>query len=240
MSSALEFYSQQLQKHGASLPGAASHKISASRQQAMQYFLQQGWPTRKQEAWKYTATTLLQQKDFVLAEENFLEIKSDTAIQIQNLADLHDQMFSVKSNNSALALLNHALWQQGFVINIAAHKQQQSLRINLKNAAPNQAQFIKLFFNIAADAHAVIILDHGDTAGFSNIMIHTTLGPRAKLTFLNHCNSNQQPICFVHHEVEQQAASEYSDCALSLKAKWLRYEVSVNLQQSYARCDLSG
>jgi Fe-S cluster assembly protein SufD len=114
------------------------------------------------------------------------------------------------------------------------------LRIHLKKIAPNQSQFIKLFFNLAPNAEAVIILDHADAAGFSNVMIHTTLGSRAKLTFLNHCHSQQQPICFVHHEVEQHAASEYNDCSLSLKAQWLRYELNVHLQESHARCDLTG
>lgn len=65
MNETLEHYRQQFQRHGAALPGA---KLADVRRNALERFAERGFPTTRQEAWKYTDLRPLAKRRFQLAE----------------------------------------------------------------------------------------------------------------------------------------------------------------------------
>ncbi len=66
----LEKYQQLIQSQQPQLPGSNLPWLRAHREQAIQRFLQTGFPTRKSEAWRYTSLDSLLSKSFVVPDQD--------------------------------------------------------------------------------------------------------------------------------------------------------------------------
>jgi Fe-S cluster assembly protein SufD len=86
----LEKYQQLIENQKQSLPGGDLPWLQVQREQAVQRFLQSGFPTRKSEAWRYSNLTSLLDKTFVLPEQGIQQeittvpVESDWLAQSQN------------------------------------------------------------------------------------------------------------------------------------------------------------
>jgi Fe-S cluster assembly protein SufD len=70
MSSAVAWYRDHFQQIQATLPSAELPWLRNWRQQQLAQFLAQGFPTRRQENWRYTDLSLLEKQNFLLARNN--------------------------------------------------------------------------------------------------------------------------------------------------------------------------
>lgn len=247
MSQHTDFDKEKWQKNLAKLPGADIPWLHILREKAIHYFQQQGWPQRKQEAWKYTPTQLLQKQGWDLNQDrtvsfhvtptDHLHIESCTATDIQN----HSALFKANEKDTAPTLLNHALWQEAWIIRVNKSVHDNTpLRIILPALKAGQTHYIKLIFIVAAKANLQVIMDHTESAGFTNIMIHTCLAEAAQMTFLDHCDAGDSSLHFIHHTVTQNAHSTFNHYALALHTEWLRHELIVHFNEPHACCQLNG
>jgi len=67
------------------LPGAQAPWLSALRQRALDRFVEQGWPTPKQENWRHTSLGLLAQQSFAPADPNPASHAASVASQLAGL-----------------------------------------------------------------------------------------------------------------------------------------------------------
>lgn len=242
-----DFDKKKWQENLTQLPGADIPLLQKLREKAIDYFQQAGWPNRKQEAWKYTPTQRLQKQDWDLNQDrtvNFhhidtegLHIESCTATHIQN----HTALFEANTEDAAPTLLNHALWQEAWVIRVnKSHQDTAPLRISLPAVKAKQTHYIKFIFIVAAKANLQVIMDHTESHGFTNVMIHTCLAEGAQMTFLDHCDAGDDSLHFMHHTVTQSTHSTFNHYSLALHAQWLRHELIIHFNEPHARCQLNG
>ncbi|MCD6047265.1 MAG: hypothetical protein K0S08_912 [Gammaproteobacteria bacterium] len=218
----IEFYSQQLPAHA-----------DAARQNAMQKFLQMGWPTRKLEAWKYTRPQFLQEKNYAVDYSPAFEFS-----QQQNIKAISET--SVEDSSEALVNLNHALWTEGAEIRIpAGEKLVQPLQITVKAVAKDQARFLKLKISLEKNASAEIILNYENSReAFISLVIETHLQQGAQLKFVQQCQADAMH--YIHHHVQQAAHSHFQSLDLTLQTKWFRQDLNIALQAEHANCVLKG
>jgi Fe-S cluster assembly protein SufD len=218
----IEFYQQQLPAHA-----------DASRQNAMQKFLQVGWPTRKLEAWKYTRPQFLQEKNFAVDGSPAFEFSQQQPIK--RLSEI-----SVQDSSEALINLNHALWTEGAAIHIpAGEKLSQPLQITIKAPAENQARFLKLNIFLEKNASAEIVLNYENSReAFISLVVETQLQQDAQLKLVQQCQADAMH--YVHHQVQQAANSHFQSLDLTLKTKWFRQDLNISLQAEHATCAVKG
>lgn len=91
VTNSLEKYQQLIENHKQSLPGGDLPWLQAQREQAVQRFLQSGFPTRKSEAWRYSNLSSLLNQTFVLPEQGKKQEKSIAPVKSGWLSQSQNQ-----------------------------------------------------------------------------------------------------------------------------------------------------
>ena len=102
---------------------------------------------------------------------------------------------------------------------------------------------MKLAIHLEKNSHAEIIVDEKTTAAennFSNLMIHTLLDENSSLDCLTLHQENSASFYFVQHDIFQKAHSHFREITQSIKARWLRRNINIHLQEAHANCQLLG
>lgn len=246
MTHAFELDQKKWRHHGEQLIGADMPTIKHLRQQAIDLCSIQGWPHRKQEAWKYTSTALLHKQIFDLdanAEITFTTPSANINIEpiTENNFHQYENYFLAHQADSALTLLNHALWQKAFVIHMKKNASEpEPLRITYPTLQSEQTQYLKFIFILEEGATLQVIMDHHQSAGFSNLIVHTNLAPHAQITFLDYCDSKENAKQFIQHTAHLHAHSTFNHYALALQAQWLRHELTLHFNEPHAQCNMNG
>jgi len=226
---------------------AGTPAMQQLRQQAMDLCKTEGWPDRKQEAWKYTPTGALQKHALDLDTQAEITFTAPAAasIRIEKISEKnfhsYESFFSANKEDSALVLLNHALWQNAWVIHVTKNASiQQSLQVTFPTLQTATSQYCKLIFILEEGANLPVIMTHQPSAGLCNVMIHTDLAAHAQITFLDCADAGEAAMHFIQHTTTLHSHSIFNHYALALQAKWLRHELTVHFNEPHAQCHLNG
>lgn len=240
-----------------SLPG----NINDERSLAMQNFLQEGLPTKKQEAWKYTSVYALSKKNYDIASDYIFNSNvkplSKWYVSIDNPDDSHlpegvgciglnDHLnisaYKYDNNVSSLAKLNYALMNRGYIINVQNNVSiKEPIHIIVETNANNVVSNIRNVIHVGRNAE-VDFIEHYIGANhldyWNNIQAEIILEQDAKCNMLSIQEESKQAYHIIENYIRQKTHSSFTYKQLAIGGLLTRNYLNATLDE-FAACDLS-
>lgn len=275
MSVVVDFYQQQALQQASSLPW-----LRQMQNHALVDFMKLGFPTRKQEDWKYSAPDAFLQSHFLTAlEEKEEQVGSAFAdlplscrlnvwngkslrpsfqaslpagVIIQPLAQaflehadkMKPYLNQILPQEHGFQLLNTALLQQGFFIYLPENTVLETpILLSHWQDKENHAAHLRHIIVVGKGSSVELIEEFNGSADvcyFSNVMTEVHLAERAKLKHYKIQCESRQAYHVGHVAVQQSAHSDFASHVFSLGGKWVRSDLSIDLQEEHANCMMNG
>ena len=141
------------------LPGNNVAWLDAMRQKNLDYFLKQGFPTRKHDEWKYTPTHGIAKQNFTINAQPDQLTASDMVCNIASLLEQNNIPLNFnQSNIHSFTALNNAFFSDGVYINIPANTiLDKPIIITHTSSTPNQANHIRNLIIVGENSKATIV-----------------------------------------------------------------------------------
>lgn len=238
--------------------------------QALEDFIEQGFPTRKVENWKYTNLMALSEAEFTLkSETSFLpvDLSSDfyqvkfyngkffgvsSIIDLPHgviIADLKSVLDRVKEfelpeiYKTVFSELNLATMTDGvFVFIPEAVELKKPIHVVYENLSA-QMNSPRHIIHLAAHARATILFEYRgseNSAYFNNVVEQIFLEPRAYLNYYKWQNENQNSFHISNMVAELKQDAHLRCCHFGRGARIARDDINIDLQARAAQVELYG
>lgn len=241
MNDVLKFYEQQCPSV---LP-----EFRELQAKGLAHFLDQGFPTRHDEDWKYSAPDLFLKQRFQAEFEalNLPEVKGVVVLPLEDAMQtmrekLHPYLSRFSPITNGFQALNTAMLKTGVVIYIPAGvKIDEPIRLSHQQQTAGKAVYLQHWVIAEAGSEASIIEDYsGQTESFTSNVTEIFLEAQAHVT---HVYLQRESLSAYHvsqTSVYQAENSVFHSHVLSTGARWARADLSIALQGSGARCLMNG
>ncbi len=265
---AVQHYIQQYHQQS-SLRCAEDKAVCRAREQALDYFATQGFPTTALEAWRYTPLTTFQKKLF-----QFLPvIQSDKATvspyYVENSCNLffiegvfHSTLsdklpegvvFSsamsaplLECYPNSLVALNQALMHDGFVLQVKAGVVVEApvhlcfITTGLENKMMHLRHHIQLETGSQLTLCERYVCAAEKTAEFCNVVMSVDIQSGSHLKHEKIISTCLDAYHVSYTKVNQRSKSHYQSTVVTLNGLLNRSELQVDLQGESASCDVAG
>ncbi len=249
----------------AHIGGSLSQK--SARRAALDGFLTRGFPTTREEDWKYTALEYLEALEWhvpqgtasvpaagdypetVLSFANGRLAGTDAPIAFaRNLAACADTAPVMRylgkiAGDSALAQINRALWQDGLWLHVPANRKLSPLFVAQVASERDAMLHLRHLIVLEAGAEAVLV-EHctgaSDTPYWNNVVTEIVLNEGARLTHLKLTEESDAATHTGLTAVQQARDSAYRALSISAGGRLARHDFWVSLSGSGAECQLDG
>jgi Fe-S cluster assembly protein SufD len=226
--------------------------LRALRTRATETLREQGLPTKKTEAWRFTPVRSLVDAAFSRERENVSELLSEPpeGITVRSLRDvletepgLLEGRLDLAGRPTHFAALNTALFSDGLWINVPAGLCVEQ-PIQLSHALPASSEpgvtYPRVLVTLGENAELDLIESYvgGDAGQLTNSVVEVDLGRNAKLSHVRvHQNEGLQ---VGRVDVRQSSDSRYRSTVITLGGALLRCDVRSLLDGKGAECQLDG
>lgn len=222
------------------------------RERAANTLREQGLPTKRTEAWRFTPVRSVVDAEFARDDKAVASLVSSlpdgvTARKLKEVLDYEPELLEGRldlgGEPSHFAALNTALFDDGLWINVPAGTV-AAAPIELSHLAPTSSQpgvvYPRVLVTLGESAELTLIETYASNrAGeLSNSVVEVDLGRNAKMSHVRvHENAGLQ---VGRVDVRQAAFSSYRSTVVTLGGALLRFDVRCLLQGKGAECQLDG
>lgn len=226
--------------------------LRALRGRAASTLREQGLPSKRTEAWRFTPVRSLVDAEFSREDEDVPKMVSaiPEGLTVRSLADVLESQpellqgrFELGGVPTHFAALNTALFRDGLWIDIPKGTV-VAAPIEISHTSPSSSEpgvaYPRLLITVGESAELTVIETYaGGRAGqLSNSVVEVDLGRNAKMNQVRvHENAGLQ---IGRVDVRQDADSSYRSTVVTLGGALLRFDVRCLLQGKGAECQLDG
>lgn len=228
------------------------------REEAMAALVRKGFPTIKDDAWRYTDLSSLSSTSFVLGDESLQPRKQERGPAGVEIMDFTEALATVPelleehlgkyadTGKDPFTALNTALFQGGYFIRIADGViLEEPIRLihALASSGENTVAQCRTFILMGKGSRASVVEIYdpaGDRPHFTNAVTEIIL---EKDAHLQHCKIQQENAAAFHiamTHVAQRCGSSFVSFALSTGGRLSRNDCRIALAEEGASCELNG
>ena len=250
---------------------SGSPRLMTEREAALERFFAHGLPTTHEDDWKYTTLDHLERAEFHAPEHAAVDVMTESypgASLIFNNGRLTDpysqtlcaqslaahaetavvmrylgQFVSTLAGGTALAEINSALWQDGFLLHVPAGWKPSPLFM-VHNASEADAMLhVRNLIVLEAGAEAVLVEHYRATPDLTywhNGVTEIVLGEGARLTHIKLAEDSAAATHTGMTVVQQARDSRYHALSINVGGRLTRHDTWVKLDEAGAECQLDG
>ncbi len=221
------------------------------KEQARKDLERLGFPTRRDEDWKYSSTDALLKHQFEMAEHTSLTLKHvpegvkvlPMKEALLSCADLmKPYLGQVMQQTHGFHAQNLACFEAGFFIYVPEHVQCAE-PLHIVHTATEQMHCIRHLVIAEASSELKLIESYEGASGtpyFTNAMTEVVLGERALVSHLKLQREAEQAFHVGEVAAKQSSHSRFESHSLSLGAQWVRSDTTVEFTEPHASCLMNG
>ena len=226
--------------------------LRALRGRAANTLREQGLPTKRTEAWRFTPLRSVANAEFSIAEESAPSLVSSIpeGVTVRSLRrvlqaepELLEGRLDLGGAPTHFAALNTALFSDGLWIDVPAGVALEApieLAHAIRTSSERGVAYPRALITMGDNAELTLIETYaGEEAGqLTNSVVEVDLGRNAKVSHVRvHDNAGLQ---VGRVDVRQEADSVYRSTVVTLRGALLRFDVRCLLQGKGAECQLDG
>jgi Fe-S cluster assembly protein SufD len=226
--------------------------LRALRGRAADTLREQGLPTKRTEAWRFTPVRSVANAEFSTAEESTTSLVSTVpeGVTVRSLRqvlqaqpELLEGRLDLGGAPTHFAALNTALFNDGLWIDVPAGVAVEvpiELAHAIRTSSERGVAYPRVLITVGDHAELTLIETYaGEEAGqLTNSVVEVDLGRNAKMSHVRvHENAGLQ---VGRVDVRQEADSVYRSTVVTLSGALLRFDVRCLLQGKGAECQLDG
>ncbi len=228
------------------------HWLETQRQKAANQFSQEGFPTTKNEDWKYTSLRALSEKNWQKSDAklHFLDnglIVMDFFSALQHYPQEMEKylpMFFNTTHQDAFYAFNTALFHQGFVVVVPENKQvEEPIEIKYPSLLEGQMACWRNLIILKKNARVAVIETfefNEENASFHQAITEAYVDEGAQLQHYKKQKESAKNFHISELFVKQQEHSHVESTVLSLQGGFIRSDTHVRLEAPHAHCILNG
>lgn len=247
MSEVIDFYQQEVQKKQ-----VQNSFLSSIKTQGLDRFTKYGFPTRHDEAWKYSSPDAFLKERFTTANGviNFVREQDSRIFVGTFLEALKDKKELMEKYLPLLLIgehgfhaLNTAMFNTSLVIYVPKGVKANPITLSHFQNQSHKAVYLRYLFILDDDAEVSIIEEYQgeDTARyFTSVISEAFLNKNSKLIHTVTQRESKSAYHFSHFLAYQDQSSELTSHAVHLGGKWVRSDKSCYLRGENAAVKLNG
>ena len=232
------------------LPGAELPWLAALRREAAAQLRERGFPTRRDEDWRYTDLSPLVRTGFQAAPPNLWHSSATPGLRISRLRDaLEQRPERLEPHLGQLAdfkaqpfvALNTALFEDGVLVEIEpGARLEEPIRIEL-TGCPDGASHARILILAGAGSQAQVLERYaGEGSYFNDVVTELILDRDARLDHLRIQRESEQAYHVASLVAHQEAASRLTSHSIALGGRIARVDLQTTLAAPGAECHLTG
>lgn len=245
MSSMVEWYHQQ-----ALDAPSSSARLSEIQAQARSELMAIGFPTRRDEEWKYTSLDSFLAQPFAkahvtpeLSGGQGLVVMPLAVALIEHEALVKQHLNTIMTTEHGLQALNAAMLADGLFIHAPEGiKITEPLVITYKNIPEGHAVYLRHLIIASPNSELAVVevYDGGEQSSATNTITEIFADSHSKITHYKLQAESRKAYHFGHVFVSQNGKSCVQSHSLSVGGKLVRSDLSIDLQEEHAECLMNG
>ena len=251
---ARQAYVRRFEALRAELPGADLPWLAGLRSESMAHFAEAGFPTRRDEDWRWTDVSELASAQLEPGEPRLSWSGGGTGVRVETLAlalardpeGIREHLGGgVDPKSSGFAALNTALFDVGLVVEIEPGASPEApIEIEIANDVEGEAaiaSFTRVLVVAGAGSRARLVERYaGRGAYLQNGVTEVALGSAAELGHVRLQRESASAWHVANLAVRQECRSRYASHSIALGGRLARVDLTVTLVGEGAECALNG
>lgn len=213
---------------------------------------QLGFPTKQDEAWKYSPATAYVSQTFQNTLSSSLKITHPQGVLVQTIAraviehedKIKPYLGQILKHTSGFHAQNTALFNEGVFVYIPAGvRVEEPIMLSYTQTESDQAHYIRHLIVAEVGSKAVIIEDYqggADKLYFTNTMTELSVAEKAEVTHYKIQCEGHASYHVGELAITQAAGSIFEGHSVAFGGQWVRSDTVVSLDGPHAHCKLNG